>query len=227
MYSSLALITIALCHPALSISVVPDTFFPDIATSFQVIVVEPSLLLVISAPSASNWSREPAVSSNRLSITSVTVAVTGILFVMFSNKLDKLLTPSTARSSSKSFVPPGAGTPSVKNTTIFLRPAVWSTFSQLLEEFSENTWLALFRPVAGQVSPPVVKPFMVLIMSLFEVPTLANVYLFLVIFFISPSVEKVTIPTRQSEFFSATLSTNLVAAFLKASIFVFVEYWAT
>ena len=54
MYSSLALITIALCHPALSISVVPDTFFPDIATSFQVIVVEPSLLLVISAPSASN-----------------------------------------------------------------------------------------------------------------------------------------------------------------------------
>ena len=57
-----------------------------------------------------------------------------------------------------------------------------------------------------------------------QAQTLANVYLFLVIFFISPSVEKVTIPTRQSEFFSATLSTNLVAAFLKASIFVFVEY---
>ena len=60
-------------------------------------------------------------------------------------------------------------------------------------------------------------------MSFFEVPTLASVYLLLVIFFISPELEKVTIPIRQSEFFSATLSTNLAAASFKALIFVCAE----
>ena len=87
---------ISLCHPALSISEVPESFFPGISVFAQVIVVEPSALSCIVAPSATNAARETSVNLNRLSITSVTVAVTdtGMLFVMLSNKPFKLLTLS-------------------------------------------------------------------------------------------------------------------------------------